>query len=89
VQSANAAALAPELGQLQPFVAAFQQAARASLRRLGRPNTFLAHARAARVAEEGAAAALEARARAGQVACRGTWARVTIDQFRHLALQTG
>jgi hypothetical protein len=21
-------------------------------------------------------------------ACRGTWARVTIDQFRHLALQT-
>ena len=21
--------------------------------------------------------------------CRGAWARVTIDQFRHLALQTG
>jgi hypothetical protein len=29
------------------------------------------------------------RRRSIRVCCRGAWARVTIDQFRHLALQTG
>ena len=38
--------------------------------------------------EENAAAAATLLEAGLQLVCRGTWARVTIEQFRHLALQT-